>query len=533
MNQLTNFNIKKRRKIGILELVTPKPCTSLYDKTITANFSSPMPEIIAVWVEELGYEVNFLSYTGRESIEKEVTFDVDVLFVCAATQAAYLAYAISNMYRRKNIITILGGPHARAYAGDACRYFDYVLGLTDKHLIDDVLRAAAPNRSSGVFLTAASHPSEIPAMAKRWKFHRQTMQRRKFVHWVPLIGSFGCPNRCAFCIDAGVAYQPLPLENIARDLKFLQHRLKRPVIFWSDPNFAYRFDKYMGVVESVVKSDRIAFFAGLSLELLSRENLERMQKNHFKGIMPGVESWFAFDNKTGAKRLSGPEKVAAVSNHLNRILRYIPYIQVNLIFGLDGDRGDAPFDLTRKFIEETPGVYPAFALLTAFGNQTRMNLQYQAEQRVIDIPFPFLDTRTLYNTRLRHYTHIQFYDHLIDLMSFAFSKRMIWRRFRAGRHPMPRWAHVLRAMYIEQKLIGLFKTFRHCLANDPEFIGFYNGDTCKPPRFFENAIKKDLGAFWEYLPGRIKHYLRNGEPVNNPRLRTPDTGNNTAPFHKQ
>ena len=29
-------------------------------------------------------------------------------------------------------ITVIGGPHARCYPEDTARYFDYVLGFTDK-----------------------------------------------------------------------------------------------------------------------------------------------------------------------------------------------------------------------------------------------------------------------------------------------------------------------------------------------------------------------------------------------------------------
>ena len=31
---------------------------------------------------------------------------------------------------------------------------------------------------------------------------------------VPMIGSFGCPYTCDFCIDATIGYQPLPYEQL-------------------------------------------------------------------------------------------------------------------------------------------------------------------------------------------------------------------------------------------------------------------------------------------------------------------------------
>ena len=58
--------------------------------------------------------------------------DVDVVFIGAFTEAALLAYSLSNLFRSRGAVTVLGGPHARCYPEDARKYFDYVLGFTDQ-----------------------------------------------------------------------------------------------------------------------------------------------------------------------------------------------------------------------------------------------------------------------------------------------------------------------------------------------------------------------------------------------------------------
>ena len=60
------------------------------------NFSSIMPQALAVWCEEAGHDVRFLCYTGTEDVIKELPIDTDILFIAAYTQGAQLAYALTS-----------------------------------------------------------------------------------------------------------------------------------------------------------------------------------------------------------------------------------------------------------------------------------------------------------------------------------------------------------------------------------------------------------------------------------------------------
>jgi hypothetical protein len=136
-----------------------------------------MPQAIGVWCEEQGHDVAFVCYTGFEDLLKELPRDLDILFIGAFTQAAQLAYAISNMFRQRGVVTVLGGPHARCYPDDARKYFDYVLGFTDRGTIDDVLRDCAPHRPLGVCLAAPKQPTHLPGVRERWKFIAPTLAK--------------------------------------------------------------------------------------------------------------------------------------------------------------------------------------------------------------------------------------------------------------------------------------------------------------------------------------------------------------------
>jgi len=197
---------------------------------MNANLASIMPQAVAAWCEELGHDVRYVCYTGREDLSTLISEETDIVFIGAFTRTAFIAYAISNLYRQRGTVTVLGGPHARCYREDAAKYFDYVLGFTDKTVVDQVVREMAPARSLGQCLSSKTQPKSLPGIVQRWKYIETMLAKAPFLKIVPTIGSMGCPYTCSFCIDATVDYQPLPFDELRRDLKFLLTKVKHPIV---------------------------------------------------------------------------------------------------------------------------------------------------------------------------------------------------------------------------------------------------------------------------------------------------------------
>src|SRR6266566_1398739 len=219
----------RKLRIGIVDLVTKGPTRALYARIMHANLASIMPQVIGVWCEAEGHEVTQVCYTGFEDLVAELPTNVDLVFIGAFTEAALLAYALSNLFRSRGAITVLGGPHARCYPEDARRYFDYVLGFTDRAVIRDVLQDCARHRPLGVHRAAPRQPTALPGVRERWKFIEPTLRKAPFFKIVPMLGSLGCPYTCSFCIDSVVPYQPLDMQVLQDDLKFLRQQLRRPL----------------------------------------------------------------------------------------------------------------------------------------------------------------------------------------------------------------------------------------------------------------------------------------------------------------
>ena len=496
----------RRLRIGILDLVTKSPNPSLYGRLMNANLASIMPQVIGVWCEREGHDVTLVCYTGMENLLEELPSELDVLFIGAFTQSAQLAYALSNLYRKKGAVTVLGGPHARCYPEDSRKYFDYVLGFTDRGVVADMLRDCQPNRPLGVHMAAASQPVDLPTLRERWKFTAATLKKAPTIKIVPMIGSLGCPYTCSFCIDSTVDYQPLGFDDLRDDLAFLLTKIKNPIVGWHDPNFGVRFDDYMEAVEAAVPQGRMRHIAESSLSLLAEPHLKRLRQNGFQAILPGIESWYDLGNKSKTRQ-KGMDKVKQVADHVNMILRYIPYIQTNFVLGLDGDMGPEPFELTKTFIDLSPGAFPAYSLLSAFGRAAPMNLDYQRAGRVLPFPFHFLNNNHAMNVRPKNYKWGEFYDGLIDVTSYSFSWRAIARRIPATPTAIPKWMNVVRAMSSEGwGRIDYHTKIRKLIDTDRSVRAYLDGETTVLPEFYHNRIRHDLGPMYQYLPeGAIYH----------------------------
>src|SRR5687767_5609129 len=319
----------RKLRIGVLDLLTRNPTKALYARIMNANLASIMPQAVAAWCEQDGHHVTFATYTGHEDLAAEMPPDTDIVFIGGFTQSAQLAYALSNLYRSRGAVTVLGGPHARCYPEDARQYFDYVLGYTDLDTIREVLGDLSPHRPHGLALSAAGQPRALPSVRERWKFIELTLRKAPVLNIVPMLGSLGCPYTCSFCIDSVVPYQPLDFAVMKDDLRFLRTKFRRPRVAWHDPNFGVRFDDYMGAIEEAVPAGSIDFLAESSLSLLTEPHLQRLRKNGFKAMLPGIESWYDMGGKSKTGQRRGMEKVRAVSDHVNMILRYVPYVQTN------------------------------------------------------------------------------------------------------------------------------------------------------------------------------------------------------------
>lgn len=496
----------RKKNIGIIDLLDRGPIHTVYQRVMRANLASIMPQALAVWCEEAGHNTRIGYYNGHENMITQLPDNLDIVFIGSFTQSAYVAYALSKMFQSRGIITVLGGPHARCYPDDAKKYFDYVCGFVDKELLNDIIQQSQRNRPKGLYLSAARQPEFLPTVRQRWKFIKPLLDQAPWIKVVSMIGSMGCPYHCSFCIDADVPYQPMDYEGIQEDLRFVSKLFKKPIVGWHDPNFGIRFDEFMSMIEEAVPVGSIRFIAENSLSVLTEKNVQRLKKNNFLALIPGIESWNDQSNKTRSGGRTGMEKVKKVAEQTNMIMRYIPYLQANFILGMDCDDTAESFHLTKKYLDLAPAAFPGFSQITAFGSAAPGNHAYQQEGRVVGFPFHFLDNTGVMNVRPKHFSWPEFYDYMIDLHQHAFSKTLILKRLLANRGVIPRLANLIKGTTFEGwGKIAYFQRIRQRLDEDREFRQFFEQESSRIPSYFIDRIKHDLGPLWKWLPQEVFH----------------------------
>lgn len=488
--------------VGILDLLTNTPMEPWFQSHVMApNFASIMPQCIAVWSEELGHRVHYETFTGREELTDCMPGELDVLFISCFSRSSYLAYAISSAFRKKGVVTVLGGPHARSFPEHSREHFDYVCQLTDKELVRGLLQS--PERQQlAVVLSASRQPTSLPGVRARARFIDVGMQKgTSLFRVVPMIGSLGCPYECSFCIDAPIPYQAMPEQQLVDDLRFAQERYgHNTVVGWHDPNFGVRFANVMGAIEASGTS--LMHVAESSLSLLKGDRLEALRKANFVAMLPGVESWYECDAKGGTGKLTGNEKVEHVAEHVNRILSYIPCVQANFVIGLDSDNGDEPWRLTKRFIDLAPGVIPGYSLISDFQNAP-MSATLAAQGRLTQVPFPLLDNNFAINVTLKNYSPIEYYDRLIDLMAHSWSWSANFRRARANRRWPVRLLNFGRALSEGRGRLAHYRRMRQRLVEDPQLGAFAVGEAKHPPAFFFQAIREQLCQYAALVPEEL------------------------------
>lgn len=124
------------------------------------------------------------------------------------------------------------------------------------------------------------------------------------------------------------------------------------------------------------------------------------------------------------------------------------------------------------------------------------------------------------NVKPKNYDWETFYDHIIDITSYTFSYKSIYKRVMTNSRTVTKGLNFVRAISHEGTgRIKFFKQVRENLRTDPSFRAYFEGEHDQLPDFYLNIIKKDLGYMWKWLPeGAVNHdhlaYLHKQEREN-------------------
>jgi hypothetical protein len=171
-------------------------------------------------------------------------------------------------------------------------------------------------------------------------------------------------------------------------------------------------------------------------------------------------------------------------------------VQANFIFGIDGDQGATPLDLTREFIRRVPSVWPNMCIPTPFGG-TPMYDRHRREGAILEaMPFAFYNFPYLV-TNLSNYGPLEYYQQLIEVLEFLTSPDRLIERL-LTRRGILRAIDGIRILGIRGALKEL-RLVRSLLRTDHEFRGFHEGESRPLPAFYRRRYDDWLGPYAELL----------------------------------
>jgi len=482
-------------RVGIIDLLSMPASHWVevpYRFLMTKQYASLMPQAIAVWCRQLVHEVFYATYYGYGDPTEALPPDLDVLFVSSFTQVRPLAYALARLYAKANTLTVIGGPHAKAFPDDCLRFFDLVVKECDKELVADILAHSFDKKT----LISSSHPlQDIPTVEERMPYLRQSVflrGRRYPATTIPLLASTGCPYSCDFCIDWNSAYRPLPTDQLETDLRYIAKHLPGVRITFHDPNLATGWDTVLAVLEKIPSGSRSPCIVESSLASLKKEErLRRLRDTRCSFIGVGIESWRGYSGKAGAGSLQGAAKVPRVVEEFRLLSEYVPYLQANFVFGLDMDEGEEPVEATKEFMSQTPFVWPAVNIPQPFGN-TPLFTQWRKEGRLLKtMPFYFYQMPYLVSLP-KHYDPMEYYEKVIELQAHATSGEMLRKRLASTRRWDVRALNIIRTLNI-RNILPFFRKRLEDWRRDPQFLAFHRGETDVLPAAHERILQRSLG----------------------------------------
>jgi radical SAM superfamily enzyme YgiQ (UPF0313 family) len=491
----------KRLRIGVIEFISDSAWqnwgTRYYGARFKRHYASIMPQVVAVWCQQLGHDVTYTTYFGQEDPETLLPQQLDVLFVSTYTHASTTACALARLHGGRGALTVIGGPHARSFPKDCLRFFDLAVHDCDKNLIDDILRGAFDR---GQVVSSGRSLTEIPTVEERLP-HLLTASltegRPPYAANIGLLSSVGCPYTCNFCVDWDRPYISIAGDRLRADLQFIAKRFPGVYVSYHDPNFGVQFDRTMDIIASLPKDDRNPYIMESSLSILKGPRLKRLKETNCFYTAPGIESWVDYSNKTGIGRHGGREKLDAVVARLAEIHEFVPNIQANFIFGTDTDEGDDPVELTKEFIRRAPYVWPTINIPTPYG-RTPLYDDYLAEGRILtSMPFAFYYMPYLVMT-LRNYSPLEYYEKLIDIYSAANSVKLLGTRIASTPDYALKALYLLRTIAF-QGILGKLRRTHERLREDHEFRDFHEGRTTKLPAYYRQLFSKRLGRYGELI----------------------------------
>ncbi len=281
---------------------------------------------------------------------------VDVVALSTWTINSFRAYEIADIYRKKNIPVLIGGPHTCFYADEASEHCDAVAIGEGEQTFPQMLEDAASARLRKVYRSTDYHDLNNIAFPS---YDLLDMSPYGLIKTFAVQTSRGCPFKCEFCSERfylGEKYRFRPVEEVVEEI----NRTGAKNIFFADSNFAGNISHTMELLEALIPL-KLRWSTLWSAYLCkNREFMDIAKRSGLLHVNIGMES---IEQKTLTEMNKKANKVTEYNEILDNLRKRDISYSLNFIFGFESETMEV-FDTTMNFLKQQKVPVAYFNILT-------------------------------------------------------------------------------------------------------------------------------------------------------------------------
>lgn len=350
---------------------------------------------------------------------------VDVVAITARMVTLLRAYEIADKFRKKNVIVLMGGPHATFYSAEMAEHADGVCIGEAEEIFPRMLEDAAAGRLQQFYQrTEAADLRGMPT--PRWDL----LNPKHYVFYRPFViqQSRGCPYTCDFCaerrLNGDYGYRDRPVEDVVEDIR----KCGGHHIFFAASQFVGHPGRTMELLEALIPL-KIRWSALFSPRFgLDAKFLDLAKRSGLLHVNMGIESISQATLNTMHKQFNKSHSYEDMIENLNK--RNISY-SFNFVLGADTD-DETVFSATLDFLQKhkVPAAY--FNVLAPLRG-TPVYDQLKGEDRLIDEPNMDRWPGVFYHFRPLRMSGEELVDQVQKMQREFYSLRSMTRRLRFPR----------------------------------------------------------------------------------------------------
>lgn len=314
-----------------------------------------------------------------ENIEDiDYNWPADLVGISVRTMFAKRAYRIAENYRKKGVMTVLGGIHPSMCTKESLGYCDSVVIGEAEKVWQTLLTDAQQGQLKRTY-KAEQHadlkasPMPVRSVLSQDRYFSDIVQTTK-----------GCPFQCEFCSVYAYDGQKIRNRTIDQVIKEIvdvnnsSAKYKKRSVFFADDNIIAN-KKFARQLFLALKPYNVNWACQASINIAQEDELLKLMKDSGCGsILIGLES---ISEKNLARM---DKKINLKYNYIDAIKKIQSYgilVHGSFILGYDFD-SESAFDELIDFIEKSNLLMPLINILTPFPG-TKLFKRFEKEKRLM------------------------------------------------------------------------------------------------------------------------------------------------------